>query len=301
VPVILNATAGGGRAHEPDAIRERFASLGMPVEMLVARDGAHLLDIAEEQARKNPPLLVAGGGDGTMSTVASVLAGSDTALGVLPLGTFNHFAKDLGVPLDLGDAVRTVVTGSARSVDIGDVNGRTFLNNSSLGLYPDIVHERVKLQRRLGHGKFRAMFWATLTALRRTPFLAATLRVDGERKSLRAPFVFIGNNVYLMEGFDIGSRERLDAGVLSVYLTTRRDRWALVILGLRALFGRLRQAKDFAALTAHGVRIETRHRRLLVATDGEVALMNTPLDYSIRPGALRVILGDTHANAGPPV
>src|SRR5205823_8463154 len=116
--------------------------------------------------------------------------------GVLPLGTLNHFAKDLGIPLELPDAVRNLVSGQPMAVDVGEVNGRIFLNNSGLGLYPDIVHDREKQQRRLGRGKWPAAVWAALAALRRFPFLSMRVTADGQRLARRTPFVFIGNNAY---------------------------------------------------------------------------------------------------------
>ena len=198
--------------------------------------------------------------------VASVLAGTGIALGVLPLGTFNHFAKDLGIPLDRQEALRTILEGEAIQVDVGEVNGRVFLNNSSLGLYPMILRQRVSERRRLGRGKWAALFWATLTALRRSPFLNVRIRLDGKGGETRTPFVFIGNNEYLMEGLNIGRRERLDAGHLSIYVTKRRGRWGLLSLGVRALLGHLYQASDFEALNAQRIVVETRHGKRSVAT-----------------------------------
>jgi len=295
LPVLINATAGPA-AHDPALLERRFRSLGIRADVKVARDGEHLVALAEEAARANPPAIVAGGGDGTISAVASVIAGSDIALGILPLGTLNHFARDLGLPLDLDGATRVIATGTATAVDLGDVNGRTFLNNSSLGLYPGIVRDREK-QRSRGRQKWHALFWATMTVLRRSPFLSVRLKVDGEEALRRTPFVFVGNNPYQMEGFAMGTRPRLDGGELSLYLTQRRSRWKLLGLGMRALFGQLRQVRDFEALTARSIRVETRHRRLVVALDGELAVMEAPLDYTLRPGALRVLVPASYARA----
>jgi diacylglycerol kinase family enzyme len=116
------------------------------------------------------------------------------------------------------------------------------------------------------------------------------LSLDNVEQRYKTTFVFIGNNEYAMEGFSIGKRERLDAGRLSVYVSHRRGRGGLVILALRALFGRLQQAKDFHALTAESMVIETRRPRLHVATDGEVNMMESPLEYRVRPRALRVFV-----------
>lgn len=291
LPVIVNAAAGKGyRMEDFDAIRDAFRAAGAEANILAANNGTEVEALARRAASETHPAIVAAGGDGTVSTVAGALVDSPCALGVLPLGTLNHFARDLRIPLVLEEAARNVVAGRHATVDVGEVNGKIFINNSSIGLYPTLVLHRQSQQRRLGRSKWHALFWATLTVLGRHPMLEIRLWLDGVPEVRRAPFVFIGNNQYLMEGFEIGTRERLDAGRLCIYLTQRQGRWALVGLGLRALFGRLKQAKDFDALTAHRVSIATRHARLPVATDGEVTMLQTPLDYRIRPGALKVIV-----------
>ncbi len=290
IPVIVNTTSGPGHDDRLEQIEEAFTAAGIGVRIVVCRKGTDLVDLARKEAHAKPKALVAAGGDGTVNAVASVVAGSGTALGILPLGTFNHFARDVRIPLALEEAAQTVAANHQVRVDVGEVNGRFFLNNSSIGLYPEIVRQRETQRRRLGRSKRSAMLWAILTVLRRHPFLDVHLRLDRRDQHRRSAFVFIGNNAYAMEGFNIGTRERLDAGCLSVYLSQRRGRFALVALALRALVGRLKQAKDFEALLTHSLRIETRHKRLSVATDGEVSVMDMPLQYRARPGALRVIV-----------
>ncbi|TMH74868.1 MAG: sphingosine kinase [Betaproteobacteria bacterium] len=289
-PLLINPRSGGGFSDD-DAKRlvERFRKAGAEPQLHVARSHDDMLGIARRLVKERAPLIIGGGGDGTVNALASVLAGSDTALGVLPLGTLNHFARDLGIPVGLDAAVDALVKGKRKAVDVGEVNGRVFVNNSSIGLYPEIVRRREKQRRRLGRSKWHAMLWAMHTVLRGDPFLDLALELDGVTQHRRTPFVFVGNNVYQMEGFYIGLRERLDCGVLSVYVTQRHRRARLMLLALRALFGRLHQARDFEARTTRELRIESRHKRLLVATDGEVAPLDMPLEYRIRPGALQVI------------
>jgi diacylglycerol kinase family enzyme len=290
LPVLINPRSGSGFGDDgAERLVGLFRAAGVEAQIHLARSHEEIVGLAKRLAGGRAPLIVAGGGDGTMNAVASVLAGGDTALGVLPLGTLNHFARDLGIPLELEAAVAIVAKGVRKAIDVGEVNGRIFVNNSSIGLYPAIVRRREKLRRRLGGGKWRAMLWAMLTVLRGHPFLDVALELDGGAQRRRTPFVFVGNNIYNMEGFYIGLRERLDAGVLSVYVTHRRRRLGLVLLALRALFGLLHQARDFEASTTRELRIESRHKRLLVATDGEVTALEMPLEYRIRPGALQVI------------
>ena len=282
--VILNGSAGGGcNAEFAASLGDKFRSLGMNVSVILPASGEELVQRAERAVGEGWKTVVAGGGDGTLNAVASALVGKDVAFGILPLGTLNHFAKDLRIPLDLDSAVRTIARGHTVAVDAGEINGRLFLNNSSLGLYPDTVRERERQQKRLGRGKWLAFFWAAVTALRRYPFLDLTISLESEVYRRRTPFIFIGNNDYSMEGFSIGERERLNAGNLSLYVVQRIGRMGLLALALRALCGRLRQAKDFDMLLAREIVIDTRHKTIRVSTDGEVSRMSPPLRYYCRP------------------
>ncbi len=288
---IVNGTAGSGcDAAWLERHREEMQSLGAEHRITLAHDEASLAFAVRQALAQGCERVVAGGGDGTISAVASRLVGTGVQLGVLPLGTLNHFAKDLGVPLDTAAALQLLREGEVREIDVGEVNGEFFLNNSSLGLYPRIVRGREQQQRRLGRGKWPAFAWAAWTTLKRFPFLDLRLKVEGRELHHRTPFVFIGNNEYLMSGWRIGVRERLDAGQLCLYLAHRTGRWGLVKLALHALAGRLHQASDFRSLTTDGLRIDTPHAQVRVATDGEVRLMRSPLVYRIHPRALRVVV-----------
>lgn len=297
--VIINCAAGGGPDTEAGrAVEEAFASCGERARVRLARAGEELTELAREAVSNGARAVVAGGGDGTVGAVASALVGTGKALGVLPLGTLNHFAKDLRIPLEVEGAARNVCEGREVFVDVAEVTGgggegerRVFINNSGLGLYPHIVRRREKLQERESAGKWPAFVRASLAILRRYPFLNVRLNADGEGIVRSTPFVFVGNNEYEVEGTRIGGRERLDAGRLSLYVAHRTGRLGLLRLALRALFGRLRQTKDFDALSAEEIWIETRRpKRLYVATDGEVTVMTTPLHYRVLPKALRVIV-----------
>jgi diacylglycerol kinase family enzyme len=152
------------------------------------------------------------------------------------------------------------------------------------------VRDREKQQRRLGRGKWPAALWATLAALRRYPFLSMRLTVKGETLARRTPFVFIGNNRYTMQGLAIGERDCLDDGLLSLYVAQRPTRLGLLRFALDALRGKLGSERDFDVLEAANFEIDTHRHRVHVATDGEVTVMNPPLRYRVRPGALTVMV-----------
>jgi diacylglycerol kinase family enzyme len=292
-PITVIVNGGAGQGHDDSACEELRAKLraaGLDAELVLAKDGEEMIATARRALENGAEMVAAGGGDGTINAVASVMAGSGVRFGVLPLGTLNHFAKDLGIPLDLDEAVRNLATGVARQVDVGEVNERIFLNNSSLGLYPDIVRDREKQQRRLGRGKWPAAVWATLAALRRYPFLSMRLTVNGKTLARRTPFVFIGNNRYKMEGLSIGERDHLDDGLLSLYVPQHPTRLGLLRFAFDALLGKLGSERDFDVLESGGFEIDTHHAHLHVATDGEVTRMTPPLRYRVRPGALTVLV-----------
>lgn len=291
--VIINAGSGSVDSRDlADQIGARFAALGARAEVHLCTGGDQIPELAERAIRQGCTTLVAGGGDGTVSTVASVIAGSDVCLGVLPLGTLNHFAKDLGIPLELNGAIATIIGGNWVQIDIGEVNGHTFINNSSLGLYPRILLHR-EAQQRLGSSKWWAFFKALLTALGRYSFLRVRLKSDAGEIARRTPFVFIGNNAYEIHGLNIGTRSRIDSGQLSVYLTHGAGRLRLFGLALRGLCGYLRDAEDFETITTAEVTIDAPRRKLRVALDGEMTLMSPPLHYRCRRHQLRVIVGKT--------
>ncbi|MEO5695190.1 MAG: diacylglycerol kinase family protein [Usitatibacter sp.] len=288
--VIINSNAGPG--HPPGIVQELeqlIAQSGVTAQVHCASGGEQFEALLRKAVAQFPPVVIVGGGDGTVSSAARITLGTPTALGILPMGTLNHFARDLLLPTVLSEAVRVAISGRATRVDTGEVNGVAFLNNSSIGLYPDVVRDRQRQQRRLGRSKRAAMLWAVLAVLRRTPLLRMRLELDGKAQEFRGPFVFVGNNNYLMEGFRIGSRERLDQGRLSVYTTRRSSAGALLGLAMRALFHRLHQAHDFAATFAQQLTVELKHRRVLVAVDGEVRSMETPLVFRINPRSLVVL------------
>ena len=282
--------SGNGEESPETRIAELFAALGEKPRIVQPKQGEDISSLAREAVRSGEKTIVAAGGDGTVSGVAGELAGTDAVLGVLPIGTLNHFAKDLGIPLELEAAVRNAVQGRVLAVDAGEVSGKIFINNSSLGIYPHIVSRREAQQQQLSRGKWPAFFWATVQALRRFPFLDMRIALEGRQIDLRTAFLFVGNNEYEIAGFNLGSRACVNAGKLGLYVTHRTGRLGLFRLAFHALFGRVDQAKDFDVFCVTEARIETRKHRLLVARDGEVEWMESPLEYLIRPGALRVLV-----------
>lgn len=290
IEVIINAGSG---SVECETIERRLAELfernGAAANIHLAKSGSEIIGLAEKLAQGKTEIICAGGGDGTVSAVASVVCKTNKTLGVLPLGTLNNFSKDLNIPQNLDEAVKIICTGHTKIIDVGEVNGRIFINNSSIGLYPQIVKRREERQQ-LGHGKWRSAFWAALKILKRSPFLDVRLKNEFGKRLVRTPFVFVGNGQYEMDFFNIGRRAKIDDGKLSVYFLYRSGRRSLFLLVVRMILGRLRQARDFKEINVEQIIFETKKKEILVAFDGEVEIMKTPLCYKIRPQSLRVII-----------
>ena len=289
ITVVLNPGSGGGDAQAAaDKIVALFEAAGKKVRIRIPRNAVEIASLARDAADAGAEAVVAAGGDGSVSAVAGALAGSLVPLGVLPVGTLNHFARDLGIPTELEDAVRLIVSGQTIRVDVGEVNGRTFINNCSLGLYPIVVNQREQQQRR-GYSKWPAFARALWIALRRLRLFTLHLETDRRDFTRRTPVAFIGNNVYQTEGLSIGSRASLSEGKLFVFVMRGTGRWGLTRVALSAVAGRLGPQKYFDAICTRELRIETKRRRIPVALDGELAVMESPLEFRSRPGALLVI------------
>lgn len=284
--VVLNAASGPARAGiSAESAQEAFQALGLQADIISLTKNSDLPGLVRSGAYR---AIVAAGGDGTVNAVAAAVAGTEVPLGVIPAGTFNHFARDAGIPLDLPAAIEVIAGGHTLSIDVGEVNGRIFINNSSLGLYPAIVLDRERLINR-GLPKFLAMALASFAALRRLPNLTLRVQPGCAGKLVRTPLLFVGNNQYEFSGLEAGTRGRLDEGCLQVSIVRDLRGAALVKLSLLALMGRLENVREFSCETHATVRVETLRRQIRVAVDGELVMMKSPLLYTVRRGALRVL------------
>ncbi len=295
---LLNAGAGSNRAaRERRTLETLFREHGKNVRVVLAR-GSTIANEARAAVERKTPLIIAAGGDGTVSAVACMVQGTGSVMGVLPLGTLNHFAKDLKIPLDLPAAVATLFAGTETRVDVGEVNRQIFINNSSLGLYPGVVQLRDALQKR-GYRKWPSFARAMLYAFRHVSPLSLRMAADdGAEQVAATPFLFIGNNAYELSAPHAGERPALNEGKLWAYYAPRAGRWTLIFLALRALLGNRRPA-ELKVVGANEFWIRSRHSRIRVANDGEVVNLTPPLHYRSIPGALRVMVPAAKDAPGP--
>ena len=294
VSVLLNRS-GGTLSADPslaDRAREALTAAGLDVDVELLSGGDCAVRCRAVAERKDE-LLIVGGGDGTISAAASALAGTDTKLGILPFGTLNHFARDLGIPTDVDEAAKLIASGKDRRVDIGEMNDRVFINNSAIGLYPLMVVDRDLQQKRLGRSKRLAMVVASFRTLFRFNHHRLTLTVNEEQTGrVDTPLLFVGNNDYRIDIGAPGKRESIDDGQLFVLVMRKKTRRGMIAASIRALLGRSRRDDMVQLEGVERLRVSAPRPQLAVSLDGEVVRSAPPLEYKIRKQALRVIAPD---------
>jgi diacylglycerol kinase family enzyme len=290
VTVLLNR-GGGTLARDPklaDKAAEALRSAGIDAEVELIGGGDCAVR-CRAAAERGDPLVVVGGGDGTISAAAAALVGTDTLLGILPLGTLNHFARDLAIPVDLGEAANLIAARSERRVDVAEMNGRIFINNSAIGLYPLMVLDRDLQRRRLGRSKRLAMIVASVRTLARFNHQRLTLIVNDDKERVDTPLLFVGNNDYRIDLAAAGRRQSIEDGQLCVLVMRKKTRRGLIAASIRALLNRARDDDMERIDGVERLRVSSRRSQLAVSLDGEVVRAQPPLDYRIRKGALRVV------------
>ena len=300
ITVLVNRRGGSvqQKGITAESLREMFQKAGTEADVQLI-PGEKICDAARAAVKAGAGAVVAGGGDGTVRAVASVLIDGEVPLGVLPLGTLNHFAGDLKIPTDLEAAVRLISEGEVHLLDVGEVNGEIFLNNSSLGFYPPIVRERDREMKQSNHGKWVSMAIATFKLLPKLSSLHVKISSGDWQAERKTELIFVGNNEYEFSALSHGAPDRLaESGNLYLYLTRSRSRLGLIGIALMGLVRDVKQTKSVEDRCLPEFEVEVRRKRSVpVACDGEVTMMRSPLRYRSRPRALRVILPPQESTA----
>ena len=290
VVVILNE--GSGRDDtKPSAedVRALFEARGTSARVVTVTGGDDIAGTVKEAiAGPGVACVVAAGGDGTICGVAGALANSGVELGVLPLGTFNYFARRFAIPQEVEGAVEVICSGQRETIDLGCVNGRTFINNASMGLYPSILKVREDVYRRWGRSRLAA-YWSVLVAMV-TVYRPMRLRieVDGTLQRARTPTVFVAMSAYQLEEFGIEGAEAVRAGKFAIYLAPDCGRLTLMWKAMKVAVRGVRKGADFTLLTGEHAEVVAERRAQLVALDGEREKMEGPFDFSLLKQALTV-------------
>jgi diacylglycerol kinase family enzyme len=290
--VILNVGSGKSNTAEVRAtIEASLASSGRPLTLHEVQDGSDLPAIASRvvaEASRLRGVVVAAGGDGTINTVAQATLGSDCCFGVLPLGTFNYFSRAHGIPAELPAACEILLGTRAFEVQVGLVNDRVFLVNSSIGLYPQLLEDREAAKNQLGRSRWVAIGAALKTLF--TVHLRLRLEIESKagKRQLVTPTLFVGNNRLQLERVGIAEGAELDHHRLAAVTLRPVSAFGMLRLVLRAIFGRLGEAEEVTSFEFERLTVRTRigPRRFKVATDGEVELLRAPLTFRVAPHAL---------------
>ena len=232
-------------------------------------------------------LFVATGGDGTINHVLQPLVNTNATLGVIAAGTYNHFARDLNIPLDPKEALEVIQSGDTRQVDVGRVNERYFVNNLSLGLYPEMVARREARGR--DYPRWKARLFAAYGTLRKYPHVTLTVETAHHRELVRTHVFMVSNNSYDLSRIGVeASRDALDEGRLSIYWLPHLPRVKLMKFVARYLAGRVKGTPGFRSFRTAQLRVESKRGEVRVGIDGELFTLSSPLKITILPKSLNV-------------
>lgn len=300
--IILNAGSGKRDAKsQPEAISAAFAALGSACTIKLVENGADIEARTRAAVAEGFTTIVAAGGDGTICGVASALRGNKTVMGILPLGTFNYFARSLDLPMDLDPAVKVIVDAHSRALRIATVNDQVFLNNASLGAYPAILETREDIYKVWGRSRVAA-YWAVVKALSTVrPPLRLRITADGQTRTVRTPLVFVVNNAYQLTQLDVEGADHIEDGKLVVFVAPDVGRVEMIRIAALIALGRGLPKWKFAVFGGADILIERLGRRVghrqTVARDGERARLAGPFHLRVVENALTVLVPRTDTGA----
>lgn len=286
---IINAKASTVLEAGPaivDDIARRFQEQGHDVELLLVTPDDMEAAFQRAAARPDIEAVIVGGGDGSQSLAASLLAGTGKALGVLPLGTVNLLARDLDIPFDLMQAADALAHARVEAIDLGELNGRSFHSIAGLGFLARMAHERQRAREDVPFARWLAFSLALGRAMARTDHMSLVIETETGKLSRQCSAVLVTNNIYRESEW---TRRRMSDGLLEVHIVSGWTWLPLAKAGFDVMLGRWRQTGRIESLLARELVIRTRRRRVAVSVDGEVVHERTPLHFSVRRGALKVL------------
>ncbi|KQM68496.1 diacylglycerol kinase family protein [Xylophilus sp. Leaf220] len=295
--LVLNAKSGKGEAMNAREVIERGCTAAGRMLHTFPIDKRHppkqQARAAVAAARAAGGIVAVAGGDGTINATAQAVLGSGCAFGVLPQGTFNYFGRNHGIPTEIEGALEVLLTQAPQAVQVGQVNERVFLVNASMGLYATLLEDRETYKSQYGRNRLVALAAALLTLVRGHRPWTLRLSWKDEVQELRTTSLFVGNNALQFEQVGVAEGEALTQGALAAVVMKPQGLLARVGLLLRGALRRLDDAKTIDTLSFRALDVEpargSRHRRVKVATDGELAWMEMPLRFQVAPELLWLI------------
>lgn len=292
---VLNRDGGTFKTTDmPDfetKVVEVFSAAGHNIDCCIVSGDKVVEALRDAASRRDIDCIVAGGGDGTISAAAGYAWESGKALGIVPAGTMNLFARSLNLPLDIWEVLETLASGEVKAVDIASANGKSFIHQFSAGMRSRMV----RLREAREYGSRLSKIWATIRAafivMARPPRFEITFRIDGREDTRRISALSISNNEF---GEDpLMYAERLDGGHLGVYMAASLTLRSATHLAFDILRGRLKDNSSVTALATSEIRLHfPRHRHgIRCVMDGELVAMDQDILVKIHPGELRVLSG----------
>ncbi len=299
IHVIVNQRAGTVLDWESGTLRDEILAAFRAQGHAVTLHLIHPDELPQAIARaleQGCQALVVGGGDGTVRSAAMQLMGTDVPLGILPLGTLNRLARDLKIPMEVHEAAAALAHGEVRAIDVGEVNGRIFLNNSIVGLtviysqYRQSLRGRPFLERMRGYGT------AIAEILKSRRRMDVDIDHGQSRMRLRVMSMAVSNNRYVEKASLMLQKEALSDGVLAAYISQHPSGWGMARALVRAMMGRIKSDPNIVHFEAHEIDVSARRSRLRLSNDGELEIVEMPLRYKILPGALKVLAPAADSN-----
>lgn len=288
--ILVNAASGSAEENRVQRLEDAARPWAGRVEVRPLDRSADIGAESRKAADEGFAVVAAAGGDGTINAVAAGLRDTGARLGVVAMGTFNYVARTLGLPETPEKAVAVLAEGREGRLTIGEVDGRVFLNNASIGVYPDILREREQVYRRFGRSQLAA-HWSVLKTLmsHRAP-MRLRIAIDGETAQFRSPLLFVANNAFQLELFSLEGAGHVEEGRFAIYAVPDASRWRLIGLSARLALGRLRPREHFTLYAGSEIVVESDKRSHTLAYDGERARHHTPLTFRVHRDALGIML-----------
>jgi len=229
--------------------------------------------------------VVVAGGDGTVRSVAGYLSGSHTPLGIIPVGTFNNFARDNGIPLNYIEAIRTIANKNIEEISTGEVSGKVFINNSTVGFYSKIIKNRNYVT----SGTWTSLIKAMFLSFKKFPLLEIKINAAGGQSIIRAPFIFIGNSKYKIDFLNIGAKYEKDGPFLNVYYPLDTGIFTICRFAFKVLINNLKEDRDYKIISAEELEVTSGEEKVVVSLDGEIFHIMPPLKYKLNTKHLKII------------
>lgn len=315
---VITNPGSGRNSRDAAAVERAMEVFGPRAELRAWSDSDSLSATVERALADGFATIVAAGGDGTIMGVAQAMVAAGNAakkgsaeagareessgeggaaqpgkrakLAVLPLGTFNYFARGLGLPQEPDAAAQAILEGASHRISVGAVNGQVFLNNASLGVYPSILKAREAVYDRWGRRRILAHWSTVKTFLRFQHPMRVTITADGKQMERRTALIFVARSAYQLESYGLKGAEAISDDRFAVFVAHDGGRGALFRLAWRLVRKRIEVGRDVEYFSAREIEIDTRAARPLVAFDGEKSRMKAPLSFRILPDALTIVV-----------